>query len=79
MWPGVGECAARGDRVRERAGGLRGEGKDRFSGKQPQSASIVGMKISYGIYQDLKGTPCAARPGHFVQCYALRYPRTSHR
>lgn len=35
------------------------------------------MKISYGIYQDLKGTPRAARPGHFVQCYALRYPRAS--
>ncbi|CAD1476258.1 unnamed protein product, partial [Heterotrigona itama] len=25
----------------------------------------------------LKGTLCAARPGHFVQCYALRYPRAS--
>lgn len=42
MWPGVGERAARGDRVRERAGGLRVEGKDRFSGKQPQSASSSG-------------------------------------
>ena len=33
---------------------------------------VEGMKISYGIYQDLKGTPYAVRPGQWPLRAMLR-------
>lgn len=54
------------------------EGKTVPSGKRPQFSLGGGdEKISYGIYPRPKRNSGAARPSHFVQCYASRYPRAS--
>lgn len=44
--------------------------RGKTSGKQRQFFSVVGMKISYGIHQDLKGTP--APHGQIASCNVKR-------
>jgi len=72
----VGMRGGEAERVREERLGVTGERETalkwggKTSGKQRQFLSVVGMKISYGIYQDLKGTP--APHGQIASCNVKR-------
>jgi hypothetical protein len=72
----VGIGGGEAERVREERLGATGERETavrwggKTSGKRRQFLSVVGMKISYGIYQDLKGTP--APHGQIASCNVKR-------